>query len=194
MSLLAVVAVAMILVVPCFGQSSSPLPQKPFVVQGISLHISFHAFQMKIPGAQCMAYHVPPKGKSCMFHNTVQFGGLTSSKANFNFDVESQLTSIGLWFYPAPSNREIQQMMESLKKDYGAPTEQKDVFGKTMWRWSRRGSQMILTMPSPSWDELTIDIGERTDRRSETWKTVTNSYLGALRLPESWPKRQPRAG
>lgn len=144
-----VVAAVMTFVVPCFGQPSATLHQEPFVVEGTSLHMSIQAFQMKMPGAQSMSYHAAPKSKTCTLHKTIRFGGLTSSKANFNFDA-GLLTNISLWFYPAPSNREIQQMMDSLKKNYGTPTEEKGASGETLWRWSRKGSQMILEMPYPS--------------------------------------------
>ena len=147
--------------------------EKTFVIEGVTVGINYRDFRAKHPETQCST--TPLFGKTyvtCSKFGTPAVGGVTTSRANFNF-TNGKLDDITLFFFPRPSDSELGAIWDYLRKEYGEPKKLPSIgvapcspgraFRCEGWQWAKDNTRLRfypfnnLNLPS-SKDQAQIGI------------------------------------
>jgi hypothetical protein len=133
---------------------------KPFTFEGTSISATYQKFKAVHPNAKCQPLG---KDKSCRLPNT-PIAGVLPSRMNFNFE-KGVLTNIAVFFYPAPSQQQIDKILSVLRNEYGTPKKESSYRGQVIYRWSYRTTSMGFFMPSGESGQamIVVDIPSHRD-------------------------------
>ncbi len=145
----------MLLTISALAQSA-----KPFQFSGVSLFTQYQRFKAAHPDATCQ-----PLGadKSCRLSNS-PIGGVQPSRMNFNFE-RGVLVNIAIFFHPAPSEDQIQQIVATLSSEYGKPKAESGFGGQLIYRWTAGKTAMsfFVSNSATSGTLLVVNIPSRRD-------------------------------
>ncbi len=116
---------------------------KPFTFDGASIFATYQKFNAAHPNAKCSSLGTD---KSCRLPST-SIGGVLPSRMNFNFE-KGVLTNIAVFFYPAPSQQQLNKILSALRKEYGIPKQESGYKGQVIYRWTYHTTAMGFFMPN----------------------------------------------